>query len=157
MGIFPIFNVNNYIPRTNKHLYLSRKKGIYSIYTTIKPLLFHIDVGTVVGDTFVTTKKIMKESKELGMEYIGKLRKNIIVEYFGKKVKVEELFRMDFSEDKLKLRTVNGIEFRLSAKIVNISDVGKVKIVAVFMENQRLDEMLRISLLAYFVSENPSI
>ncbi|MFU8653273.1 hypothetical protein [Methanotorris formicicus] len=99
----------------------------------------------------------MKESKELGMEYIGKLRKNIIVEYFGKKVKVEELFRMDFSEDKLKLRTVNGIEFRLSAKIVNISDVGKVKIVAVFMENQRLDEMLRISLLAYFVSENPSI
>ncbi|EHP87214.1 hypothetical protein [Methanotorris formicicus] len=65
----------------------------YSIYTTIKPLskkstdifieiirfLFHIDIGTVVGDTFVTTKKIMKKSKELGMGYIGKLRRQRIL------------------------------------------------------------------------------
>ncbi|EHP86693.1 hypothetical protein [Methanotorris formicicus] len=99
----------------------------------------------------------MKESKELGMEYIGKLRKNLIVEYFGKKVKVEGLFKRDFEKEKLKLRTINGIKFRLSEKVVNIPDVGRVKIVAVLMENQRLDEMLRISLLAYFVSENLSI
>jgi hypothetical protein len=84
----------------------------------------------------------MKESKELGMEYIGKLRKNIIVEYFGKKVKVEELFEKDFKEEKLKLRTINGIKFRLSAKIVNVPDVGRVKIVAVLMENQKKPKYL---------------
>ncbi|MFU8652125.1 hypothetical protein [Methanotorris formicicus] len=59
----------------------------------------------------------MKESKELGMEYIGKLRKNLIVEYFGKKIKVEGLFKRDFEKEKLKLRTINGIKFRLSEKV----------------------------------------
>ncbi|EHP87907.1 hypothetical protein [Methanotorris formicicus] len=84
----------------------------------------------------------MKESKELGMEYIGKLRKNLIVEYFGKKVKVEGLFKRDFEKEKLKLRTINGIKFRLSEKVVNIPDVGRVKIVAVLMENQKKPKYL---------------
>ncbi|EHP89497.1 hypothetical protein MetfoDRAFT_0093, partial [Methanotorris formicicus Mc-S-70] len=79
----------------------------------------------------------MKESKELGMEYIGKLRKNLIVEYFGKKVKVEGLFKRDFEKEKLKLRTIKGIKFKLSKKVVNIPNVGKVKIVGVLMEGQR--------------------
>jgi len=84
----------------------------------------------------------MKESKELGMTYIGKLRKNIIVEYFGKRVKVEELFRKDLEEEKFKSRTINGTKFRLSDKVVNIPDVGKVKIVAVLMENQKKPKYL---------------
>ena len=84
----------------------------------------------------------MKESKELGIEYIGKLRKNIIVEYFGKKVKVEKLFKKNFKKENLKLRTINGIKFRLSDKIVNIPNVGKVKIVAVLMKNQKKPKYL---------------
>ena len=71
----------NYIERHSK-LYQEQinsciyheKKGIYTIYTTIKPLdkkstyvfieiiefLFRINIRTVVGDTFITTKKIFE-------------------------------------------------------------------------------------------------
>jgi len=117
------------------------KKGIYTIYTTIKPLnkkstnifieiikfLSRTNIRRVIGDTFVMIKKILKECKELGIEYIGKLRKNIIIEFFGKRVKVEELFEKDFREGKFKLRTINGVEFKLSDRIVNIPNVGRVK------------------------------
>ncbi|WP_421078567.1 hypothetical protein Mjas_06225 [Methanothermococcus sp. Ax23] len=95
-----------------------------------------------MGDSFITTKKILKGCKGLGIEYIGKLRKNIIIEFFSKKVKVEELFEKDFQKRKFKLRTINGIEFKLSDRIVNIPNVGKVKIVAVQMENQKKPKYL---------------
>jgi len=140
------------IPRANKLLYLSRKKGIYTIYTTIKPFdkkstyvfieiiefLFQVNIRTVVGDGSITTKKILRECKELGIEYIGKIRKNIIIEFFGRRVKIEELF----DGKKFKLRTINGIEFRLSDKVVNIPNVGRVKIVAVLMGNQKKPKYL---------------
>jgi len=88
-------------------------------------------------ETFITTKKILRECKKLGIEYLGKLRKNIIIEFFGRKVKVKDSFEKDFREEKFKLRTINGIKFKLSDKVVNIPNVGKVKIVAVLIENQK--------------------
>jgi len=94
------------------------------------------NIGKALGDGFITTKKVMKESKKLGLQYIGKIRKNIKIEYFGRKVKVEELFKKDFKEDKFKLRTIEGIKFKLSSKVVNIPDVGKVKLIAVLMESR---------------------
>jgi len=100
-------------------------------------LLPEDNIRKAVGDGFVTTKKVMGESKELGIEYIGKIRKNIKIEYFGKNAKVEELFEKDFKENKLKLRTIEEIKFRISSKVVNIPNVGKVKIVAVLMGNSK--------------------
>ncbi|EHP87555.1 hypothetical protein [Methanotorris formicicus] len=47
------------------------------------------------------------------------------------------MFEKDFSEDKVKLRTIKGIKFKLSEKVVNIPNVGKVKIVGVLMEGQK--------------------
>ena len=87
---------------------------------------------------FRNDKEYSKKCKELGIEYIGKIRKNIIIEFFCRKVKIEELF----NNDKFKLRTINGIELKLSCKIVNIPNVGSVKIVAVLIGNQKKPKYL---------------
>jgi hypothetical protein len=52
------------------------------------------------------------------------------------------LFEKDFREKKFKLRTINGIKFRLCDKIINIPNVGRVKIVAVVMEKQKKPKYL---------------
>nr|WP_232210882.1 hypothetical protein [Methanothermococcus okinawensis] len=96
--------------------------------------LSNTDIRTVIGDAFITTKDVMKESKKLGLCYIGKIKKNIIVEYFGKKVQIEKLFKKDLEENKFKLRTINETEVKLYHKVVNIPNVGRVKIVAVLMK-----------------------
>ncbi|WP_423793396.1 hypothetical protein ACPB8Q_02800 [Methanocaldococcus indicus] len=93
--------------------------------------------GTVVGDGSITIKRILKRCKELGVDYIGRIRKNIKIEVFGKEVKIENMFKKDFNKNKTKLRTINGKKFRISEKVVNISDVGKVKIVAVLMKGKK--------------------
>ncbi|EHP89581.1 hypothetical protein [Methanotorris formicicus] len=43
----------------------------------------------------------------------------------------------DFNENKTNLRTIDGKKFIISEKVVNIPDVGKVKIVAVLMEGKK--------------------
>ncbi|WP_423793387.1 transposase [Methanocaldococcus indicus] len=107
------------------------------IYLRIIESISKIIKGTVVGDGSVTIKKILRRCKELGVDYIGRIRKNIKIEVFGKEVKIENMFKMDFNKNKTKLRTINGKKFRISEKVVNIPNVGKVKIVAVLMEEKK--------------------
>ncbi|XRO77208.1 hypothetical protein ACO3VM_01395 [Methanocaldococcus sp. 10A] len=121
------------------------------IYTIVKPLdktttevyieiieyLSKVGIRTVIGDASVTTKKFLKRCKELGITYIGRIKKNWKTELFGDTEKIEKLFEKDLENNKFKLRTINGIKFKLSEKMVNIPLVGRVKIVAVFMENQK--------------------
>ena len=52
---------------------------------------------------------------------------------FGKKFKIEELFE----DEKLCKRTVEGKEFYLASKVVNIPEVGRVKIVKCLMEDKK--------------------
>ncbi|WP_423792363.1 hypothetical protein ACPB8Q_06450 [Methanocaldococcus indicus] len=92
------------------------KKKDYTIYTTIKPRnikstdvylriiesISKIIKKTVVGDGFVTIKKILRRCNELGINYIGRIRKNIKIEVFGKDVKIEDMFKKDFNENKAK-------------------------------------------------------
>jgi len=56
----------------------------------------------------VTTKEILRRSKENKVLF-GRIKKNLIVEVFGKKFKIEELFE----KEKLCKRTVEGREFYL--------------------------------------------
>ena len=114
-------------------------KGIYTAYTEIKPpekksteiyagvidYLSKKNVGKFVGDGFVTTKKVLRRAKENKVLYIGRIKKRWIVEVFGKKFRIEELFE----KEKLYKRTVEGKEFYLAFKVVNIPEVGRVKIV----------------------------
>ena len=55
----------------------------------------------------MTTKEILRRSKENKVLF-GRIKKNLIVEVFGKKFKIEELFE----KEKL-FRTVEGKEFYL--------------------------------------------
>lgn len=54
------------------------------------------------------------------------------VEIFGKKFKIEELFK----DEKLQ-RTIEGKEFLLASKVVNIPEVGRVKIVKCLMDDKK--------------------
>lgn len=85
------------------------------------------------GDGFVTTKENLRRAKENKVVYIGRIKKNWKVEVFGKEFKVEELFR----DEKLCKRTVEGKEFFLASKVVNIPEVGRVKIVKCIMEDKK--------------------
>jgi len=62
-----------------------------------------------VGDGFVTTKEVLRRAKENKVVYIGRIKKNLIVEVFGKRFRIEELFK----DEKLCKRTVEGREFYL--------------------------------------------
>ncbi len=83
------------------------------------------NVGKFVGDGFVTTKEVLRRAKENKVVYIGRIKKSWIVEVFGKKFKIGELFE----KEKLCKRTVEGKEFLLTSKVVNVPEVGRVKIV----------------------------
>ena len=98
-------------------------KGIYTAYTTIKPpekKSTEIYAGVIDylskkmwGSSlrgFVTTKEVLRRAKENKVLYIGKIKKNWIVEVFGKKFKIEELLE----KEKLCKRTVEGKEFYLA-------------------------------------------
>ncbi|XRO76829.1 hypothetical protein ACO3VM_08675 [Methanocaldococcus sp. 10A] len=112
------------------------------MYIEIIEFLYDIGIGMVIGDASVTTKKFLKRCKELGITYIGRIKKNWRTELFGNIEKIEKVFEKDLKDNKFKLRTINGIKFKLSEKIVNIPLVGRVKIVAVFMENQKKPKYL---------------
>ncbi|XRO75907.1 transposase [Methanocaldococcus sp. 28A] len=91
------------------------------IYTIVKPLdktttevyieiieyLSKIGIRTVIGDAAVTTKKVLKRCKELGITYIGRIKKNWKTELFGDTEKIEKLFEKDLDNNKFKLRTIN--------------------------------------------------
>ncbi len=81
----------------------------------------------------MTTKENLKKAKENKVTYIGRVKKNWKVEVFGKKFKIEELFE----KEKLCKRTVDGKEFLLASKVVNIPDVGRVRIVKCIMEDKK--------------------
>ncbi|XRO77767.1 hypothetical protein ACO3VM_04355 [Methanocaldococcus sp. 10A] len=106
------------------------------MYIEIIEFLYDIGIRTVLGDASVTTKKVLKRCKELGITYIGRIKKNWKTELFGNTEKIEKVFEKDLDNNKFKLRTINGIKFKLSEKMVNIPIVGRVKIVAVLMDNQ---------------------
>ena len=63
-------------------------------------------MGKFVGDCFVTTKEILRRAKEKKVLYIGRIKKNLIFEVFGKRFRIEELFE----KEKL-FRTVEGVLF----------------------------------------------
>jgi len=67
-------------------------------------------VGKFVGDGFVTTKEVLRRAKENKVVYIGRVKKNWIVEVFGKKFRIEELFE----KEELCKRTVEGKKFYLA-------------------------------------------
>ena len=67
-------------------------------------------MGKFVGDGFVTTKEVLRRAKENKVVYIGRVKKNWIVEVFGKKFRIEELFE----KEELCKRTVEGKEFYLA-------------------------------------------
>ncbi len=90
-------------------------------------------MGKFVGDGFVTTKEVLRRAKENKVLYIGRIKKRWIVEVFGKKFRIEELFE----KEKLCKRTVEGKEFLLTSKVVNIPEVGRVKIVKCMMEDKK--------------------
>jgi len=90
-------------------------------------------VGKFVGDCFVTTKEVLRRAKENKVLYIGRIKKNWIVEVFGKKFRIEELFE----KEKLCKRSVERKEFLLTSKVVNIPEVGRVKIVKCLMEDKK--------------------
>ncbi|XRO76870.1 hypothetical protein ACO3VM_08910 [Methanocaldococcus sp. 10A] len=123
------------------------------MYIEIIEFLYDIGIGMVIGDSSVTTKKFLKRCKELGITYIGRIKKNWRTELFGNIEKIEKVFEKDLKDNKFKLRTINGIKFKISEKIVNIPLVGRVKIVAVFMENQKKPKYL-VSTNAKKKSEN---
>jgi len=52
---------------------------------------------------------------------------------FGRKFRIEELFK----DEKLCKRTAEGKEFYLAFKVVNIPEVGRVKIVKCLMEDKK--------------------
>ncbi|WP_414739806.1 hypothetical protein ACPB8Q_08005 (plasmid) [Methanocaldococcus indicus] len=81
--------------------------------------------GTVIGDGFVIIKKILRRCKELGIDYISRIRKNIKIEVFGKDVKIEDMFKKDFNENKTKSRTINEKKFIISEKVINIPNCWK--------------------------------
>jgi len=81
----------------------------------------------------VTTKENLRKAKENKSVYTGRIKKNWIVEIFGKKFKIEEIFK----DTKLCKRTVEGKEFLLASKVVNIPEVGRVKIVKCLMEDKK--------------------
>jgi len=56
-------------------------------------------VGKFVGDCMVTTKENLRKAKENKSVYTGRIKKNWIVEIFGKRFKVEELFKDTKQED----------------------------------------------------------
>ena len=83
-------------------------KGIYTAYTEIKPpekksteiyagVIDQLskNVGKFVGDGLVTTKEVLRRAKENKVVYIGRVKKNWIVEVFGKKFKIEELLEKE--------------------------------------------------------------
>ena len=77
----------------------------------------------------MTPKEVLRRAKENKVVYIGRVKKNWIVEVFGKKFRIEELFE----KEKLCKRTVEGKEFYLASKVVNVPEVGRVKIVKCLM------------------------
>jgi len=81
----------------------------------------------------VTTKEVMRRAKENKVVYIGRIKKNWITEIFGRKFRIEDLFE----NEKLCKRTVEGKEFFLASKVVNIPEVGRVKIVKCIMEDKK--------------------
>ncbi len=81
----------------------------------------------------MTTKEVLRRAKENKVLYIGRVKKSWIVEVFGKKFRIEELFE----KEKLCKRTVEGKEFYLAFKVVNIPEVGRVKIVKCIMEDKK--------------------
>jgi len=81
----------------------------------------------------VTTKENLRRAKKNKSVYTRRIKKNWIVEVFGKKFKIGELFE----KEKLCKRTVEGKEFLLSSKVVNIPGVGRVKIVKCLMEDKK--------------------
>ena len=85
-----------------------------------------------MGDGLVTTKEVLRRAKENKVVYIGRVKKNWKIEIFGEKFKIEELFE----KEGLCKRTVDGKEFHLASKVVNIPDVGRVKIVKCLMEDE---------------------
>ncbi|XRO77387.1 hypothetical protein ACO3VM_02325 [Methanocaldococcus sp. 10A] len=112
------------------------------MYFEIIEFLYDIGIGMVIGDASVTTKKFLKRCKELGITYIGRIKKNWKTELFGNIEKIEKVFEKDLKDNKFKLRTINGIKFKLSEKMVNIPLVGRVKIVAVLIDNQKKPKYL---------------
>lgn len=80
----------------------------------------------------MTTKEVLRRAKE-NKVYIGRVKKNWKVEIFGKKFKIEELFK----DTKLCKRTAEGREFLLASKVVNILGVGRVRIVKCLMEDKK--------------------
>jgi fructosamine-3-kinase len=70
----------------------------------------------------VTTKENLRKAKENKSVYTGRIKKNWIVEVFGKKFKIEEIFK----DTKLCKRTVEGKEFLLASKVVNVPEVGRL-------------------------------
>jgi len=90
-------------------------------------------VGKFVGDGFVTTKEVLKIAKENKVVYTGRIKKNWKVEIFGRIFKIEELFE----KERLCKRTVEGKEFLLASKVVNIPEVGRVRIVKCLMEDKK--------------------
>ncbi|XRO76471.1 transposase [Methanocaldococcus sp. 10A] len=123
------------------------------MYIEIIEYLSKVGIRTVIGDASVTTKKFLKRFKELGITYIGRIKKNWKTELFGDTEKIEKLFEKDLENNKFKLRTINGIKFKISEKIVNIPLVGRVKIVAVLIDNQKKPKYL-VSTNAKKKSEN---
>jgi len=81
----------------------------------------------------VTTKANLRKAKENKVTYIWRIKKNWIVEIFGRRYRIEEIFK----EEKLCKRTVEGREFLLASKVVNISEVGRVRIVKCMMEDKK--------------------
>ena len=81
----------------------------------------------------MTTKEVLRRAKENKVLYIGRVKKSWIVEVFGKKFRIEELFE----KEKLCKRTVEGKEFYLASKVVNVPEVGRVKIVKCIMKDKK--------------------
>ncbi len=51
------------------------------------------NVRKFVGDGFVTTKEVLRRAKENRVVYIGRVKKNWIVEVFGKKFRPENIIK----------------------------------------------------------------
>ncbi len=68
----------------------------------------------------MTTKEVLRRAKENKVVYIGRVKKNWIVEVFGKKFRIEELFK----DEKLCKRTVEGKEFYLAFLQQKLTQLG---------------------------------
>ncbi len=116
-------------------------KGIYTAYTTIKPeekksTEIYAEIIDYLSKKMLgskMTKKVLRRAKENRIVYVGRIKKNRIVETFGKRFKIEELFE----KEKLCKRTVEGKEFFLASKVVNIPGVGRVRIVKSVEDKKR--------------------